>query len=151
MTTAALAPPAQRPEQNASYRFTAPRLPSTPALARHWVADLLRFGGRAHLAERAELCTSEVATNAYLHTTSPLMTVEVSFSTEGVTVCVHDGAPGHKPQVRPTWADPSSLSPTGRGLGLVSAYADMWSAVSDESSKTVWFLLSDSSTARCAA
>ncbi|MEU8758555.1 ATP-binding protein [Streptomyces sp. NPDC048659] len=151
MTTAALAPPAQPPEQNASYRFTGPRLPSTPALARHWVTDLLRFTGRAHLVDRAELCTSEVVTNAYLHTTSLVMTVEVSLSTEGVTVCVHDGAPGRAPQIRPMWADPDSLTLTGRGLGLVDAYADQWSTALDESSKTVWFLLLDDQTARCAA
>ncbi|MEU8761016.1 ATP-binding protein [Streptomyces sp. NPDC048659] len=118
-----------------------------PALARHWIVDLLRLTGRARLAERAELCASEVVTNAVLHTESPVITVEVSLSTEGVSVCVHDGAPGRAPQVRPAWADPTSLTRTGRGLGLVGAYADLFGATCDETSKTVWFVLFDDPTA----
>ncbi|WP_282694801.1 ATP-binding protein [Streptomyces sp. CC208A] len=124
-----------------SYRFTGPNLPGLAALARHWVVDLLRQSGWAFLVDRAELCTSELVTNAHQHTASPLITIEVSFAASSVTVCVHDTAPSNTPQIRPTWAAPYALTCEGRGLGLVSVLADEWSAVCDETSKSVWFTL----------
>ncbi|WP_432096097.1 ATP-binding protein [Streptomyces sp. bgisy100] len=119
-------------------------------LARHWVVDLLCQNNRVSLAERAELCTSELVTNAHLHTASPVITVEASLSSDGVTVCVHDGDPGCAPQPRDAWASADLFGTTGRGLGLVAAYADQWAAVADETSKTVWFLLVDGPAAPCA-
>lgn len=139
MSSTALRPSAPSPAWGASYQFTGPSLPRLAGLARHWVVDLLRSSGWDLVSDRAELCTSELVTNAHQHTSSPLITVEVSLSAESVTVCVHDAAPDHEPRIRPTWADPRTLKGEGRGLGLVSVLADEWSVVCAESSKTVWF------------
>ncbi len=105
------------------------------------MVDLLRISGRGRLVDRAALCTSEVVTNAHLHTTSSVITVDVSLSRGGVTVCVRDGAPSPGPRPCPAWSDGRALRTTGRGLGIVSALADRWATVSGETSKTVWFSL----------
>ncbi|MBD0707295.1 MULTISPECIES: ATP-binding protein [unclassified Streptomyces] len=141
MTSSALTPPALPPVQNTNYRFTGPSLPNAPAIARHWVVDLLRQSGWAPVAERAELCTSELVTNAHRHTPSPVITVEVSLTAEAVTVSVRDTDPRHAPRARPAWGDASAVSGGGRGLGLVSALADTWAVHCDGGSKTVWFTL----------
>ncbi|WP_267242726.1 hypothetical protein [Streptomyces sp. PR69] len=71
-----MSPPAPPPQPGANYRFSGPNLPSTVGLARHWVVDLLHVGGCSQLLDRAELCTSEVVTNAHVHTTSSAITVD---------------------------------------------------------------------------
>ncbi|WP_236245142.1 ATP-binding protein [Streptomyces sp. CC210A] len=141
MTTSALVPPPAPLPEGTSYHFTAPNLASTVRLARHWVVDLLQTGGHGRLVDRAALCTSEVVTNAHLHTTSSVITVDVSLTRRGVTVCVCDGAPSRGPRPCPAWSDGCTLRTTGRGLGIVSALADRWATVSGETSKTVWFSL----------
>ncbi|MEU7021568.1 ATP-binding protein [Streptomyces sp. NPDC046203] len=139
MTTATLLLSAPSPDQGMRYRFTGPNLPNSASLARHWVVDLLRSHGHLPLADRAELCTSELVTNAHKYTASPLITVEVAFLAESVFVCVQDDAPDREPQPRPAWADPKAVG--GRGLGLVDALADIWKIEYHEASKRVWFVL----------
>ncbi|MCZ0980295.1 ATP-binding protein [Streptomyces diastatochromogenes] len=141
MTSAALRPSTPAPAQAASYRFTGPNLPAMARLARRWVVDLLLQSGWGGLVERAELCTSELVTNAHRHTASPVITVEVLLGAGRVTVRVHDSAPGGAPRPRPAWADPYALTGGGRGLGLVDALADEWSVAGGEDSKAVWFAL----------
>ncbi|MGW1762745.1 ATP-binding protein [Streptomyces sp. NPDC002073] len=146
MKQSALVPSAPPPEPGVTYRFTAPNLASTPKAARLWVVSLLSTFGRDLLVEAAELCTSEVVTNAHLHTNSPRITVEVTLTPTRVVVFVCDSAPGSRPSlVPPELAD---LDTHGRGLALVEQYATSWSVLVGEDSKAVWFSLVGG---RCAA
>ncbi|MEU3074800.1 ATP-binding protein [Streptomyces laurentii] len=145
MRNALLVAPAPHPDPPVTYWFTGPNRANSAALARHWVADLLRGNGHPLLQDRAELCTSELVTNVHRHTRSQVITVEVSFAAGHVLVRVHDDSPDREPQPQPQPqpqpADPYTLATSGRGLELVDALADCWSVVSDETSKSVWFLL----------
>lgn len=122
-----------------SYRMTAPSRARTPGIARDWVVSLLRGPGWGDgLRERARLCTSEVVTNAYRHTDTREITVEVVLLDGRVTVYVYDCAP----ERWPSGAGAGSLDTCGRGLALVGAYADDWAAVAQgDCVKVVWFSL----------
>lgn len=122
-----------------TYRFTAPSRADTPRLAREWVALVLQAAGLAHLVDRARLCTSEVVTNAHVHTRSRRISVEVALATGSpVTVTVYDQAPA----VAAVGGTPAGdLATHGRGLALVAAYADDWSVTARPGRKAVRFRL----------
>ncbi len=87
------------------------------------------------MAETAELCTSELATNAVLHARSPVLLV-ASRTPEGVRIEVQDEAPGV--------VEAGSLETAGergRGLALVDALASCWGVDQHEGGKSVWFEL----------
>jgi anti-sigma regulatory factor (Ser/Thr protein kinase) len=131
--------PAEGPS-GLSYRMTAPSRARTPGIARDWVVSLLRGSGWGEgLRERARLCTSEVVTNAYRHTDTREITVEVVLGDGWVTVYVYDCAPERWPS---GGAGIPLMAPGGRGLALVGAYADEWAAVAQgDCVKVVWFSL----------
>lgn len=137
------APPAadDGPGQGATYRMVAPSRAGTVRIARDWVVSVLCAAGWAEAAERARLCASEVVTNAYRHTDTPEIAVEVALSDGRATVYVYDGAPELRP--RPTaGGGPPLLGTGGRGLALVAAYADDWAVVAQGACvKVVWFSL----------
>ncbi|MFF4581429.1 ATP-binding protein [Streptomyces sp. NPDC001389] len=128
------------PGAGLSYRMVAPSRADTPRIARDWVASVMRSAGHGELEERARLCASEVVTNAYRHTDTPEIGVEVAFTGDRVTVYVSDCAPERWPQGG--GGGFGGLATCGRGLGLVAAYADDWAAVAQgECVKAVWFSL----------
>ncbi|MER7464035.1 ATP-binding protein [Streptomyces sp. NPDC097981] len=123
MTTSAL-PSVPPPELGVSYRLAAPRAATTPKIVRELVAVLLTAFGHEDIVEQAKLCVSEVVTNAYLHTRTNLITVDVSLSSDCFTVWVNDDRPEWLPRVprtAPPWREEN-----GRGLFLVSRVADRW-------------------------
>ncbi|MFD7262081.1 ATP-binding protein [Streptomyces sp. NPDC059874] len=123
MTTSAL-PPAPPPELGVSYRFVAPRAATTPKILRDMVAVLVVAFGHEDIVEQLRLCVSEVVTNAYHHTRTNLITVDVSLGSDNVTVWVNDDRPEWLPRVprtAPPWREEN-----GRGLFLVSRVADRW-------------------------
>ncbi|MEU2393960.1 ATP-binding protein [Streptomyces sp. NPDC007369] len=121
MTTSAL-PPVPPPELGVSYRMTAPCAATTPKIVRDWLALLLIAFGHGDIAEQARLCASEVVTNAYRHTRTDRITVDVSLGADAVTVWVNDDRPGWLPRVPRTL--PSWEREGGRGLILLSRMAD---------------------------
>ncbi|GGP35167.1 ATP-binding protein [Streptomyces melanogenes] len=123
MTMTAL-PPAPPPELGVSYRMTAPRAATTPKIIRDWLVLLLATFGHEDIAEQLRLCVSEVVTNAYHHTRTALITVDVSLGSSGVTVWVNDDRPEWLP--RPPRTAPPWRSEHGRGLFLLSRLADRW-------------------------
>ncbi|MFG2622940.1 ATP-binding protein [Streptomyces sp. NPDC048507] len=136
MNTSALRQAQPAPGGGVVYRMVAPRRADAVRVVRDWVVSVLRANGCGRLGERARLCASEVATNVYLHTDSPEIAVEVTFSASRVTVCVFDCEPGRWPE--PGTAPP--LATRGRGLLLVAAHADDWAAVvQGDCVKAVWF------------
>ncbi|MEC4018233.1 ATP-binding protein [Streptomyces sp. H27-D2] len=141
MTTAVEPATPGAPLPSASYRFIAPNLPNTPRVARDWLVTLVRGTGHPQFAEAARLCMSEVATNAHLHTRTPVITIEVTVNARHVMVYVRDGSPNPLP-------DPSeccSSGEHGRGLFLVDQYADAWGETfyggCEPTEKAVWFKL----------
>lgn len=106
--------------------------------ARQFVASTLRGWGIAEdVVDTAELCTSELVTNAVIHSgTSSSVTVQAD--REYVLVLVQDRG-GRGAVRRPEELDPESVS--GRGLSLVDALASAWSAEHSTDGTTVWFEL----------
>ncbi|MEU6391472.1 ATP-binding protein [Streptomyces sp. NPDC046939] len=93
--------------------------------------------GLTQVGDTAELLTSEMVTNAYLHTQGPaaLRLCALDSSVPGVRVSVWDTdpyvpAPFSVPRERPgrgPWNRSAEvMSDSGRGLQLVRAYADSW-------------------------
>ncbi len=116
-------------------------LPSDPTAAgeaRRFVSSKLQgWGVDEDCIDTAELCVSELVTNAVIHsgTTS---TVTVQADPEYLLVLVQDRG-GRGAVRRAEELDPESVS--GRGLSLVDALASAWSAEHSTDGTTVWFEL----------
>ncbi|MFI9837135.1 ATP-binding protein [Nonomuraea sp. NPDC051941] len=115
-----------------------PGVPSQVARARGLVTAAL---GRDHpLYDDAALLTSELATNAILHTRSGAggsFTVTVSSSETAVRVLVSDAGSDGPPCVCRT----SAQSTSGRGLPLIEALSHRWGFTREDGTTTVWFEL----------
>jgi anti-sigma regulatory factor (Ser/Thr protein kinase) len=112
--------------------------PSAARQARQFVSRVLReWSIDEDTVDNAELCVSELVTNAVIHsgTTS---SVTVQADREYVLVIVQDRG-GRGAVRRPEELDPESVS--GRGLTLVDALASAWSAEHSTDGTTVWFEL----------
>jgi anti-sigma regulatory factor (Ser/Thr protein kinase) len=99
--------------------------------------------------ETAELCVSELVTNAVIHAdaTSELT---VSLDDGMLTVAVRDhGGAGDEAALPVEDDDPMRVF--GRGLVLVEALSDSWGAERDEVGTTSWFVLDLPDDARSAA
>ncbi|WP_326821807.1 ATP-binding protein [Streptosporangium sp. NBC_01639] len=112
--------------------------PDQVARARRLVTMTL---GRDHpLHDDCVLLTSEIATNAVLHSRSGdggLFTVTVTCSAEAVRVCVQDEGSSSAPCVCRASADATG----GRGLPLLEALAHRWGLVRQAGANRVWFEL----------
>ena len=120
-------------------RLTLPGLPHHVREARSLVAKA--FGDLHPRRDDAVLMTSELVTNAVLHTDScrpgGTVMITVSESAGGVRVEVADaGSELTAPVVR---AD--VFTADGHGLFLVQSLADQWGYLRSESGTTVWFWL----------
>jgi anti-sigma regulatory factor (Ser/Thr protein kinase) len=102
---------------------------------RAWVQDrFLRAGAGDEAIDAAVLCTSELATNALLHGDGPIG-VDIDLG-KRARVTVHD----HNPQLpEPIEAEVDAVA--GRGLVLVSLFADSWGSAPEDHGKAVWFEL----------
>ncbi|MER6827579.1 ATP-binding protein [Streptosporangium sp. NPDC000563] len=129
------------------------RFPATPDQvrnARAFVADIL--GDDHPLRDDATLLTSELATNAVEHTTTPTDTgtagttagdrppefvVTVAFTSHGVIITVQDPGSTQIPHVK----NPSLNATGGRGLLLVNDLATRWGFHRDPTTTVIWFEL----------
>lgn len=110
------------------------------AAARRFVADRLSEWGWADAVDDAELCTSELVTNALLHAhTDARLLVRVD--DDAVRVEVHDGS-RHLPARGGPVVDDAM---TGRGLLLIESLATAWGVEPDAAGKSVWFELAAAS------
>jgi anti-sigma regulatory factor (Ser/Thr protein kinase) len=108
------------------------REPQAPALARHFVTDLLQRLEHSALLEDAKLVVSELATNAMVHARSSF-TVEVHPRATGVRLSVRDAS-----RTKPTLSDHDALAISGRGLRLIDMLAANWGVELADDGKTVW-------------
>ncbi|MFP3987204.1 ATP-binding protein [Streptomyces sp. E11-3] len=103
---------------------------------RRAIRDLLRHWGRPGRSDIAELLTSEIVTNALVHTDAEAV-VTATLSPRGLRVEVRDFV-GHRPRLRVPNADDGTH---GRGLVLVQSLADSWGVRAHGVGKSVWFEL----------
>lgn len=101
--------------------------------ARHHVRARLLDWQLDELVDPVLLLTSEVVTNALLHTGTRL-TVLVERSGTGVQVGVEDGS-----AVPPVQRRHSTTASTGRGVQLLEAIAETWGWQPTADGKLVWF------------
>ncbi|WP_186778782.1 ATP-binding protein [Streptomyces salinarius] len=105
--------------------------------ARRALRELLRHWGGPGQSEVAELLTSELVTNALVHTEEgAVLTATVGPRALRVEVRDFTGR-GRQPRPRA----PQEGSTNGRGLFLVESLADDWGVRPCEAGKSVWFEL----------
>ncbi len=98
--------------------------------------ELLRHWGKPGRSEIAELLTSELVTNALVHTDHDAV-VTATVGPHGLRVEVRDFV-ARRPEPRVENADDGT---SGRGLVLVQSLADSWGVRAHGVGKVVWFEL----------
>ncbi|MER5948679.1 ATP-binding protein [Streptomyces sp. NPDC001904] len=109
---------------------------------RRALRELLLHWGRPGRTEIAELLTSELVTNALVHTDRDAELI-VTVGPRGLRVEVRDRA-ARRPKLRVPNADDGTHSTHGRGLLLVQSLADAWGVAAlgaGRTGKVVWFEL----------
>lgn len=109
-----------------------PRLDTSAVARRHVLSRLLAWG-LDDLVDPVLLLTSEVVTNAVLHSGTRLE-VTVARDGVGVRVEVADGS-----SAPPVQRQHSTSASTGRGVQLLEAMADEWGWTATSTGKLVWF------------
>ncbi|MGW3494373.1 ATP-binding protein [Streptomyces sp. NPDC001020] len=104
--------------------------------ARRALRELLTHWGRPGRSETAELLTSELVTNALIHTDDDAV-LTATVSSRGLRVEVRDFV-GRRPSPRMPTAEDGTH---GRGLVLVQSLADAWGVRAHGVGKSVWFEL----------
>jgi anti-sigma regulatory factor (Ser/Thr protein kinase) len=114
--------------------------PRSVSMARRWLRDFLATADAPEdLADTAQLCLSELATNAVMHA-SGSYELRAALDSGVLTVVVRDHGVSVGAAPEPDMdADP--LRVYGRGLQLVEALADRWGSERGALGSTVWFVL----------
>jgi anti-sigma regulatory factor (Ser/Thr protein kinase) len=107
--------------------------------ARRALRELLRQWGRPGRSEIAELLTSELVTNALVHTDDDAV-LTATVRPGGLRVEVRDFVAG-RPRPCAPYADDGAHRTNGRGLVLVQSLADSWGVRPHGVGKAVWFEL----------
>ncbi|MGA5897370.1 ATP-binding protein [Streptomyces venetus] len=104
--------------------------------ARKALRDLLGQWGKHGQSDVAELLTSELVTNAIVHTDHDAV-LTATVGPRGLRVEVRDFV-ARRPRLRVSVADDGT---NGRGLFLVQSLADSWGVRAHGVGKAVWFEL----------
>ncbi|MGW1495311.1 ATP-binding protein [Streptomyces sp. NPDC002402] len=109
--------------------------PASVRAAREFAKGTLADWGISDRCDDVRLCVSELATNAVVHGDGREggFLLGISIADHLLRVEVHDTGPG-LPQRR----EPDNDSDSGRGLLLVSKYADGWGSERTGQHKVVW-------------
>jgi PAS domain S-box-containing protein len=110
--------------------------PASPAVARHFVGDVLAEWGHAELVDVAQLLVSELVTNGVLHTATSLE-LRLRVLDDVLRVEVHDGSAERPLRLQEARAEDTA----GRGLYLVEAMSSRWAVEPAPVGKVVWFEL----------
>ncbi|GAB2775817.1 ATP-binding protein [Streptomyces daliensis] len=110
--------------------------PCAVRTVRRRVREHVRLWGLPGLADTAELCVSELVTNAIRHVGEGTpVTLHVTWDAERTRIALTDPAPHALPAPLHPHADDES----GRGLALIEALALRWGVnVEGAEGKTVW-------------
>ncbi|MGW4644177.1 ATP-binding protein [Sphaerisporangium sp. NPDC004334] len=111
--------------------------PDAVARARRLVSSALGKGHPLH--DDCVLLTSEIATNAVVHSDSGhggTFTLSVSYSADWVRIAVQDAGSLDPPF---GWRPSSPLDTGGRGLLLLEALAHRWGFIRETGTNNVWF------------
>ena len=112
--------------------------PQSAPRARAVVRTMLTGTPVEAMLDLAELCVSELVTNAVLHAGTDLQ-LKVAYDPTSIRLSVSDLS-----RNLPVLARHSSTASTGRGLAMVAAVADSWGVDdTDGTGKTVWCVLSE--------
>ncbi len=130
MPTAASAPGASGSAREVFREFR--RDIRTPRAARVFLDDVLHGWGHVAIPEDARLVLSELVTNAVIHARSPF-SVSVGAGDSTVRLAVHDQSPA-----QPSMSEPDPLTPSGRGLQLISALSSAWGVERRPPGKVIW-------------
>ncbi|MET7858720.1 ATP-binding protein [Streptomyces sp. NPDC005318] len=109
-----------------AYTLQLPQDPRAPGIARATLRSVLRVHGMGDLIETAELIASELVTNAYLHSSGPYSLRLRDAGRHRIRLSVWDTNPDIPPPFRGGAHAPSALAERGRGLHLVTLWADSW-------------------------
>ncbi len=114
--------------------------PRAASVARRFIGDeVRRWGVAEEYAETAQLCLSEIVTNAYIHAGTPCE-VLVGLDAGVLSVMVRDqGGQAEEDAAPLTDEDPMRVH--GRGLMLVEALTSRWGSERDKDGMTVWFVI----------
>jgi anti-sigma regulatory factor (Ser/Thr protein kinase) len=129
-----------------SYEIGFPCDPRSPRIVRIALRAILLAHGIAELIDRAELLTSELATNSVRHTKEPA-SVRVHWLYPVLRVSVWDMSPDLPAPSRLLDDDDAAAADGGRGLMILEVVADRWGRCGTSESpygpggKTIWFEL----------
>ncbi|MFF3731253.1 ATP-binding protein [Streptomyces sp. NPDC002476] len=112
-----------------TYTLQLPRDPRAPGVARAMLRSALRLHGMPELVENAEMLASELVTNAYLHSSGPYSLRLRKAGRGRIRLGVRDTSPHIPAPFRRSAGVPAELAERGRGLYLVTLYAESWGAV----------------------
>jgi anti-sigma regulatory factor (Ser/Thr protein kinase) len=130
-----MADPPAGPDINRRVSVELPLSAACAPQARAIVVDLLHRSGHASAADVASLLTSELVTNALVHTGAAVtLSVEITEAGLRVETADHSLAPPRRQHSRP---DASG----GRGLVIVERLATSWGYDLRPAGKVVWFEL----------
>ncbi|MDQ0774266.1 anti-sigma regulatory factor (Ser/Thr protein kinase) [Streptomyces aurantiacus] len=130
------------------YEVHFPCDPRGPGIARVTLRAVLDAHGLAQLVDRAELLTSELATNSVRHTKGPA-SVRLQWLCPVLRVSVWDMSPDLPPAPgSPRTGVVAAHAEDGRGLLILDTVADRWGGCAigegkfGPGGKTIWFELS---------
>ncbi|MER7727796.1 ATP-binding protein [Streptomyces sp. NPDC096323] len=111
-----------------TYTIQLPQDPRAPGVARATLRNVLRVHGMSELTENAELLASELVTNAYQHSSGPFSLRMRDAGRSRIRLGVRDTEPHIPAPFRWSAHAPQELAERGRGLYLVTLYAESWGA-----------------------
>lgn len=111
-----------------TYTLQLPQDPRAPGVARATLRNVLRAHGMSELTETAELLASELVTNAYQHSSGPYSLRMRDAGRSRIRLGVWDTDPRIPAPFRWSAQAPQELTERGRGLYLVTLYAESWGA-----------------------
>ncbi|MDK0521040.1 ATP-binding protein [Streptomyces sp. ML-6] len=111
-----------------TYTLQLPQDPRAPGVARATLRNVLRVHGMRELTETAELLASELVTNAYLYSSGPYSLRLRDAGRRRVRLSVWDTDPHIPAPFQRSTPTPDELAERGRGLYLVTLYAERWGA-----------------------